>query len=102
MRLDRNILVYHDRDLTFRSFVRKNYNYGRAAYHIYTRYPEQRYLSSTSYVNFYVSIIKKYKSLKEKFMAFSLITLSQAATAVGYYTALLVKQDQKTTVSRSS
>ncbi len=102
MRLDKNILVYHDRDLTFRSFVKKNYNYGTAAYNIYTRYPEQRYLSSTSYVNFYVSIIKKYSSLKEKFMAFSLITLSQAATALGYYTALLTKRDQKSALPHGS
>lgn len=102
MRLDRNILVYHDRDLTFTSFVRKNYNYGKAAYHIYAKYPEQKYLSSTSYVNFYVSIIKKYRNLKEKFMAFSLITLSQAATAVGYYTALIKKENQTALRPQSS
>ena len=102
MRLDRNILVYHDRDLTFRSFVRKNFNYGKAAYHIYTKYPEQKYLSSTSYVDIYVSIIRKYGSLKEKFMAFSLITLSQAATAVGYYTALIKKENQTTLYPQGS
>lgn len=96
MRLDRNILVYHDRDLTFRSFVRKNFNYGKAAYHIYAKYPEQKYLSSSSYIDFYVSIIRKYRSLKEKFMAFSLITLSQAATAAGYYTALFKREHQTT------
>lgn len=102
MRLDRNILVYHDRDLTFGSFVRKNYNYGRAAYHIYTIYPEQKHLLSTSYVDFYVSIIKKYKSVKEKFMAFFLITLSQAATVTGYYMAVFTKQDPKTAVPQRS
>ncbi|HDH53735.1 MAG TPA: hypothetical protein ENH24_04545 [Nitrospirae bacterium] len=102
MRLDRNILVYHDRDLTFRSFIRKNYNYGKAAYHIYTIYPEQKYLSSTSYFDFYVSIIRKYKTFKEKFMAFSLITLSQVATATGYYMAVLTKQNLKTAIPQRS
>ncbi len=42
LKLDKNILVYHDRDLTFNSFLRKNFNYGKAAYNIYTRYKQQR------------------------------------------------------------
>jgi len=91
LKLDNRILVYHDRDLTFTSFVRKNFNYGKAAYNIYTRYPEQKYLSTSSYVDFFSDILKKYRGLKEKSMAFSLITLSQVATAFGYYTALFKK-----------
>ncbi len=102
LKLDDSILVYHDRDLTFLSFVKKNFNYGKAAYHIYTRYPEQKYLSSTSYVNFYASIMRKYSGFKEKFMAFFLITLSQAATATGYYTALLTKKAPDTKVPQGS
>lgn len=94
MRLDRNILVYHDRDLTFRSFVRKNYNYGKAAYNIYVRYPDHRKLSKSGYIELYTSIIKRYKSLTEKIQAFSLITISQASTLAGYYVARLSKSEQ--------
>ncbi|MFC1815023.1 glycosyltransferase [Thermodesulfobacteriota bacterium] len=91
--LDKDILVYHDRDLTLRSFAKKHYNYGKAAYNIYARYPELRYMSSTAYFELYLAILKKYRSAKEKLMAFFLISLSQAGTAVGYYSALLSKQE---------
>ncbi len=91
LRLDENILVYHDKDLTLRSFARKNFNYGKAAYNIYTRYPEQKYLSSGSYMEFFLSIVKGYRGIKEKLQAVSLLTLSQAATAAGYYAAALKK-----------
>lgn len=99
LRLDENILVYHDKDLTFRSFIRKNFNYGKAAYNIYARYPEQKYLSSGSYWEFFLSIVKGYCSMKEKLQAASLLTLSQAATAAGYYTSLFSKEDQISVVS---
>lgn len=101
LRLDKNIVVYHDRDLTFRSFLRKNYNYGKAAHNIYTKYPEQKYLSTKSYVDFYVSIIGNYKSVKEKFMAFFLITFSQLSTAAGYYTALFKRDGKKAPVPQN-
>ena len=87
LRLDRNILVYHDRDLSFLSFVRKNYNYGKAAYNIYLRYPELKRLSKNSYVALYVSILRRYSTFKEKLMVFSLLTLSQISTIIGYYSA---------------
>lgn len=87
LRLDRNILVYHDRDLSFLSFVRKNFNYGKAAYNIYLRYPELKRLSKNSYVALYVSILKRYSTFKEKLMVFSLLTLSQIFTVIGYYSA---------------
>jgi len=89
LRLDRNILVYHDRDLSFLSFVRKNYHYGKAAYNIYSRYPELKRLSKNSYVALYVSILKRYCTLREKVMVFALLTLSQISTVSGYYIARL-------------
>ncbi len=96
LRLDKNILVYHDRDLTFRSFVTKNFNYGKAAYNIYKRYPAQKYVSSKGYISFFVSIIKKYSTLNEKLITFCLLTLSQVATTVGYLAAFLSKEDAET------
>ena len=93
LRLDKNILVYHDRVLTLRSYIKKHFNYGKAAHNIYARYPEFRCLSSNSYFDLYISILKKYHTLKEKLMAFLLLTISQVATISGYYTVTLSKQE---------
>ena len=95
LRLDKDILVYHDRDLTLRSFTRKNYNYGKAAHELYARYPDLMRLSAKNYINFYVSILEKYRTFKEKTMAFLLLTLSQISTLIGYLSAILTKQEQK-------
>lgn len=95
LRLDKNIVVYHDRDLTFYSFVKKHYNYGKAACLIYARYPELKFLTSDSYIALYRSILKKYRSLREKFMAFLLLTLSQLATITGYYIAILLEPEPR-------
>jgi len=95
LKLDKNILVYHDRDLTFRSYIKKHFNYGKAAHNIYARYPELSYLSSDSYFDLYISILKKYHTLIEKLMAFLLLTLSQVGTMVGYYSAVLSKKRKK-------
>ena len=95
LRLDKSILVYHDRDLTLRSFAKKHYNYGNAAYNIYVRYQELRYLSANSYINLYISILKKYRTFKEKLMVCLLLTFSQVCTITGYYLAILSKQERK-------
>ena len=93
LRLDKSILVYHDRDLTLQSFAKKHYNYGKAAYSIYAIYPELKYMSSNAYFELYSSILKKYRSFKEKIMAFLLLSLSQLCTITGYYWAILSKQE---------
>ncbi len=82
--LDKRILVYHDKDLTFKSSVKKHYNYGKAACSIYRRYPDLPRLKRSSYFDLYRSIIKKYPDLNEKIKAIFLITLSQVCTFVGY------------------
>ena len=93
LRLDKSVLVYHDRDLTISSYTKKYYNYGKAAKKIYSRYPELKRLSSNSYFNLYVSILKNYHTYKEKLMAFLLVTLSQVFTILGYHSAILSKQE---------
>jgi glycosyltransferase involved in cell wall biosynthesis len=93
LKLDKNILVYHDRDLTLQSFAKKHFNYGKAAYNIYALHPELKYLSSNAYINLYASILSKYRTLKEKFEVFLLLTLSQLATAAGYYTSVLLEEE---------
>ena len=93
LRLDKSVLVRHNRDLSFMTFVRKHYNYGKAAYNIYARYPDLNHLSTKSYINLYSSILRKYRTFKEKIIVFLLLTLSQVATLIGYYAAIFSKQE---------
>ena len=67
--LDQRILVYHDRDLTLRSYAKKYYNYGKAAKEIYSRYPEVRRLSLNNYINLYVSILTRYRAKRKKILS---------------------------------
>lgn len=92
LRLDEKILVYHDRDLSFRSFLRKYYNYGRAAQQLSVRHPGLKRLSVSDYIHFYNSILKKYKKFAERVAAFVLLTLSQLSTLFGYHLAALPKK----------
>jgi glycosyltransferase involved in cell wall biosynthesis len=93
LRLDKSILVYHDRDLKLLAFLKKHYNYGKAAREIYKRYPELGRLSLNDYINLYVSILKRYRANKNKIIAFLLITLSQTCTILGYHSIILSKQE---------
>lgn len=92
LRIEKDILVYHDRDLTFKSTVKKHYNYGKAAYNIYTRYPALKRLNRSAYINLYMSVLKKSSSSKERALAVFLITLSQLCTFVGYQTCKFSKK----------
>jgi cellulose synthase/poly-beta-1,6-N-acetylglucosamine synthase-like glycosyltransferase len=89
LRLDRRILVYHDRDLTLKSFIKKNYHYGMAASRIYSSYPEQKRISAGGYGDLFRSIWKRYAKWGERAMALCLITVSQAATATGFLVGAL-------------
>jgi glycosyltransferase involved in cell wall biosynthesis len=93
--LCRDVLVYHDRDLTLGTFTKKYLNYGKAANKIYKRYPDIKSMSTKDYINLYLSILKKQRTCREKFMAFLLLTLSQVCTIVGYYKTILSKEEQR-------
>ncbi len=82
--LDRSIIVYHDRVLPLGSFWRKYRNYGKAAYEIYERYPDEGKISRREYLNLLSSTLGKYRTGREKAAAFALLSLSQIATTVGY------------------
>ena len=92
LRLEKNMLVYHDRDLTLCSFIKKHFNYGKAAYSIYAIYPELKYMSSSAYFELYASILKRYRSFKEKIIVFLLLSLTQLCTLIGYFWGVLSKQ----------
>lgn len=94
LRLDESILVYHDRDLSFKSFLKKYYNYGRVSHKLSTRYPDLKRLSVSDYAHFYLSILKKYRTFGEKTRAFALLTLSQLSTLFGYHTALITREKE--------
>jgi GT2 family glycosyltransferase len=87
LRLDKNILIYHDRDLTFGSFFRKHYNYGRAAFELSLIHGRLERLSFKDYALFYTSILKKYATTGQKSLVFLLLTVSQLATFLGYQAA---------------
>jgi glycosyltransferase involved in cell wall biosynthesis len=84
LRLDRQILVYHDRDLTLSSFARKHYHYGKAAARIYQRYPDQKHISGGGYGALFLSIWRRHADQGDRLRALSLITLSQIATVFGF------------------
>lgn len=84
LRLDRTILVYHDRDLTMKSFVKKNYHYGAAAYRIYSMYPDHRRISGRGYRALFRSAYRLYGSWRERAAALALLTVSQVSTAAGF------------------
>jgi GT2 family glycosyltransferase len=87
LRLDKNILIYHDRDLTFGSFFRKHYNYGAAAFELSLIHRRLERLSLKDYALFYTSILKKYAKTSQKGLVFLLLTISQLATFLGYQAA---------------
>ncbi len=93
--IDRNILVHHDRDLTLKSFAKKNYNYGKAAFQIYRRYPDQPRVIPKGYAFLFLSALRNYNSIIEKAVALMLLALSQLATALGYGVAKLQHFGQK-------
>jgi glycosyltransferase involved in cell wall biosynthesis len=95
LRLDKNIRVFHDRDLSFNAFTRKYYNFGRAAYELTSRYPDLDHISARDLGNFYLTIIRKYRTLGEKIAALFLVTLSQLSTSLGYLTSSFEKKKKK-------
>jgi glycosyltransferase involved in cell wall biosynthesis len=89
--LDRSIIVYHDRVLSLRSFLKKHMNYGKAAYEIHQRYPDQRRMPRREYLDLFLSTIRRYRTCRQKIAALALVSLSQVATTVGY-SAVAVRQ----------
>ena len=95
LKLDDSILVYHDRDLTLIKFAKKYYNYGKFAKTIYSRYPHHNRISKKDYFDLFASILKEYKSIREKLSVFFLITLSQLSTIIGYYSTVIRKMSMQ-------
>lgn len=92
LRLARDILVYHDKNLYFYNFIRRHFNYGKGAFMVYEKYPGLKYLSIRNYIKLYASVLSGYRNLGEKFLAFLLLTISQVATIFGYIAATLNKK----------
>jgi GT2 family glycosyltransferase len=96
LRLDRRILVYHDRDLTLASFARKHYHYGKAASRIYSRYPDQKHISTGGYGSLFRSVWKRHAGQGDRALAISLVTISQIATMLGFLAGKLKMGGRKT------
>ncbi|MFC2141380.1 glycosyltransferase [Acidobacteriota bacterium] len=95
LRLDRHILVYHDRDLRLGSFLRKYYNYGKAAQVIHDKHPELKRSPGNAYLHLFMNVLKQYSRIINKLLAILLIALSQVATLFGYLTYLFAKFRKK-------
>jgi GT2 family glycosyltransferase len=95
LRLDRRILVYHDRDLTFASFAKKHYHYGKAASQIYCRYPDLKHISTHGYRSLFSSVSRQHKKFGERILALLLVTFSQIATLVGFVAAKMDKDGKE-------
>jgi GT2 family glycosyltransferase len=93
LRLDPGILVYHDRDVTLKSFVKKHYHYGRAASRIYSRFPDLKHLSAGGYGSLLVLTWKNHQRWDERIAAFFLIIASQISTTFGFLIGKLEKSD---------
>jgi len=89
LKLNKNIFVYHDRSLSFKKFVRRYYHYGRAAYMLHVKHPDLKRTGGRGYKYFFVTILNNYKGIKEKYMVFYLLTVSQLATVIGYFLGML-------------
>ncbi len=89
LRLDKRILVYHDRDLTLKSFAKKHYHYGKAASHIYSRYPDLKHISGGGYRSLFRSVWRRHPEKGDRALAMLLVSFSQVATLVGFLVGLL-------------
>jgi glycosyltransferase involved in cell wall biosynthesis len=92
LRLDKNIAVYHNRDLSFSGFMRKHTKYGKVARILHTKYPEAERLSIQNYLDFFRSILNGRKSPGEKCLITFLFAVSQLFTAIGYLEAMFTKR----------
>jgi glycosyltransferase involved in cell wall biosynthesis len=95
LRLDKSISVYHDREISLRSFVRKYYNYGKAAFLISSRYSKSERSSLNDYFSLLDSILQKQKSVTDKMTAVFILLLSQFSTFIGYQSALVFSLGKK-------
>jgi GT2 family glycosyltransferase len=84
LRLDRAILVYHDRDLKLKSFIKKHYHYGKAASRIYSRFPHLKHISASGYGSLFYSVWKNHKKWDDRILALCLIAASQISAALGF------------------
>jgi len=97
LKLDEKILIYHEENLSLKSFIKRNLDYGKAAYKIYSKYPACKHLSQKAYLNFCFMLSKKYRNPFEKLPFFSLLVFSQILTSIGYLIAVF--SNHKTSIN---
>ena len=92
LRLDKSIYVYHDREISLLSFIRKYYNYGKAAFMITFKYSSVERSSLRDYLNLFGTVLQRHKSLMDKITVFFILSLSQLSTFIGYQAASFIKR----------
>jgi glycosyltransferase involved in cell wall biosynthesis len=93
LRLDRTILVYHDRDVTLTSFIKKHFHYGNAASRIYSRFPNLKHISPSGYGSLISLVWKKHRKWSDRAGALCLVATSQIATALGFVAGRFQSED---------
>ncbi|MCX5696765.1 MAG: glycosyltransferase [Candidatus Omnitrophica bacterium] len=87
MRLTKDMIVYHDRYLSFSRFLTRNFNYGKASFHIYNKHPKFARSQFCSYLYLSNSMFYAFEKHREKILACLLLAVSQIATLCGYFVA---------------
>lgn len=95
LKLDERIRVYHDRQLGFWRFVRKHFNYGRAAYKLYSKHSELRPPPLRSHIDFCLAILGYHNKFSEKFMVGLVFVASQIATSAGHIKAMACQREAR-------
>jgi len=92
LRLDDRINVYHNRDINLIGFLKKHFDYGKAAFLLYSKYTKLQKLPKRAYIELFLTITIKFKRIFEAYAVLLLIILSQIATLFGYISASLLKR----------
>jgi len=90
--LVKDIKVYHDRGLSFNELITKHFNYGKASRKIMEAHGKSGFVAIKEYIRLFYYIINQYKSIKNKMLAVSILTISQTSIIAGYLYMLIIKK----------
>jgi glycosyltransferase involved in cell wall biosynthesis len=81
--LDENLLVYHEKGLDFRGFLKKHYMYGQASAAIYRKHLDYKGLPKRAFFSLFYLFLGNHESWLSKVKVITLIILAQVVTLLG-------------------
>jgi GT2 family glycosyltransferase len=84
LKIMRNILVFHERKVSFINFFKRNSLNGATSYIIHKKHPEIKFYPPRSYIDLYFIVVRKYPGFYRKIAAIILIFTAHLATLYGY------------------